>query len=213
MFITFEGIDGSGKTTQSKAINAYLREQGYTITFTREPGGTDIGNQVRGIVLDNLNNTDMNARTELLLFCASRAQLVHELIMPTLERGEIVLCDRYADSTLAYQGYGHGLPIADLEQILEFATSGLKPDITIYLDMSPDTGLKRRQKRLFEGEEWNRLDALEMAFHERVHAGYESIIEKESSKRWLRIDANRDAETITQDIIAQLTPFLPQSAK
>lgn len=176
MFISFEGTEGSGKTTQIRAIQAALQAAGHSdILLTREPGGTDIGDQIRTILLDNLSNTAMQARTELLLFCASRAQLVHEVLRPHLEKGGIILCDRYTDSSLAYQGYGHGLPIPAVKQILDFATGGLKPDISIYLDISPEKGLERRRKGQLFGEDFNRLDALELQFHQRVYAGLSLI--------------------------------------
>ena len=208
MFITFEGTDGSGKSTQVKAITAKLREQGYKIITTREPGGTAIGDQIRAIVLDNLENTDMVDRTELLLFCASRAQLVHELILPTIERGGIILCDRYADSTLAYQGYGHGLDLQALRDILHFATSGLQPDITMYLDLKPEIGLERRHQARFEGEDWNRLDDKEIAYHQRVYDGYQQIIKNDPSNRWVRINANQTQAVVTKNIWDALQSLL-----
>jgi dTMP kinase len=200
MFISFEGIDGSGKSTQVKQVYAALKNAGYDVLLTREPGGTDIGDQIRAILLDNMSNTEMQARTELLLFCASRAQLVGEVIRPTLKKGGIVLCDRYADSTLAYQGYGHGLPIADLKQILHFATGGLSPDLTIYLDLAPEKGLARRRAGTFTGADWNRLDDMAIAFHHRVYEGYQTII-AEDEKRFLRVDADREADAVTQTIL------------
>jgi dTMP kinase len=210
MFITFEGTEGSGKTTQIKAAYAVLRDDGYRVTLTREPGGTAIGDQIRTILLDNLKNTNMQARAELLLFCASRAQLVGELIRPTIEQGGILLCDRYSDSTLAYQGYGHGLPIADLKQILTFATAGLVPDVTIYLDIKPEKGLERRRRgMIFNHEDWNRLDAMELAFHQRVYSGYQQII-SDSAERFEVIDADRSIEAVQADVQAALRARLTQ---
>lgn len=209
MFITFEGTEGSGKSTQIKEIYAALTRDGYeNILLTREPGGTDISNQIRAIVLDNLENDNMQSRAELLLFCASRAQLVGEVIRPYLDDGGIILCDRYADSTLAYQGYGHGLPVPDLKQILQFATGGLYPDLTIYLDLTPEKGLERLRKGQFLGEDWNRLDAMELDFHRRVYEGYENIISADES-RFLRINADDTLENITEAILSQLRPKLP----
>jgi dTMP kinase len=210
MFITFEGTEGSGKTTQVKAIYAALQAADYDVLLTREPGGTAIGDQIRAIVLDNMANTAMQARAELLLFCASRAQLVGEVIRPYLAQGGIVLCDRYADSTLAYQGYGHGLPVDDVKQILQFATSGLYPDITIYLDLSPEKGLERRRAGTFAGADWNRLDDMELAFHRKVYAGYEAIIVADE-KRFIRINADQSPEAITQAILDVLIPRLEHS--
>jgi dTMP kinase len=210
MFITFEGIDGSGKTSASRELNAALRDRGYDVLLTREPGGTSIGDQIRSIVLDNKANTMMNPNAELLLFCASRAQLVAEVIRPRLAQDGIVLCDRYADSTLAYQGYGHGLPKTPLKQILKFATGGLVPDVTLYLDLDPRAGLERRKKgRLLNSEDWNRLDAMELRFHKRVYAGYEKLIAA-SPARWQRIDASQPLEKVVQAMLAVLLPRLPK---
>jgi len=207
MFITFEGTEGSGKTTQIKETYAALQAKGYRVLLTREPGGTEIGNQIRTILLDNLNNTEMQPRAELLLFCASRAQLVGEVIRPALDNQMIVLCDRYADSTLAYQGYGHRLAVEALRQILQFATGGLYPDLTVYLDIPPEKGLARRRRGQLFGEDWNRLDNLELQFHHRVYAGYQSMI-AENPARWLRIDADRAPQTVQDDILAALLPQL-----
>ena len=143
MFITFEGPDGSGKTTQIRKLIPVLQEKGLDIVHTREPGGTDIGDQIRSVIM-NMKNKSMHPRAEILLFCASRAQLVEELIRPSLREGKFVLCDRYADSTMAYQGYGHGLDRETLSQLLNFATGGLKPDLTLLFDISAEAGLRRR---------------------------------------------------------------------
>lgn len=208
MFISFEGTEGSGKSTQIKEIYAVLRDKAYKdVLLTREPGGTDISNQIRTILLENLENKNMQARAELLLFCASRAQLVGEVIRPYLDEGGIVLCDRYADSTLAYQGYGHGLPVADLKQILQFATGGLYPDLTIYLDLPPEKGLERRRKGQLFGEDWNRLDDMELAFHQRVYDGYQSIISEDES-RFIRIDADGTPAEVKDAILEKLLPKL-----
>lgn len=187
MFISFEGPDGSGKTTQLSQLVDYLREQGYTVFQTREPGGTPIGDQIRA-VLHDLNNQDMHPHTEILLYAASRAQLVAQEIRPRLAAGEIVCCDRYADSTLAYQGYGHGLDLATLRTILHFATGGLQPDLTLYLDISAEEGLARRKQGVQVGEEWTRMDALSVEFHRRVRAGYQAL-KAEDPARWVTIAA------------------------
>jgi dTMP kinase len=207
MFISFEGTEGSGKTTQIKEVFSALRDKGHNPILTREPGGTDISNQIRAIVLDNLENQKMQPRTELLLFCASRAQLVGEFIKPNLAEGKLILCDRYAVSTLAYQGYGHGLPLDDLRQILNFATGGLYPDLTIYLDLPPEKGLERRRKGQMFGESWNRLDDKELTFHQKVYAGYEAII-AENPARFLRINADQQPEAVTAEILRGLLPRL-----
>jgi dTMP kinase len=195
LFITFEGPEGSGKTTQVKRLAERLRERGCDVLAVREPGGTSISEQIRD-VLHSLDNREMHPRTEILLYCAARAQLVGQIIGPQLESGGVVLCDRYADSTLAYQGYGRGLDLPTLRMILDFATGGLKPDLTFYLDIDVESGLKRKRAG---GEEWNRMDDLEVDFHRRVRAGYLDMIAQEPA-RWMRIDAARDAERIAREI-------------
>ena len=202
MFITFEGPDGSGKTTQVQQTANYLRAKGHDVLLTREPGGTDIGNQIRE-VLHNLDNTEMHPRAELLLYNASRAQLVEEAIRPHLAKGGLVICDRFYDSTLAYQGYGHGLDLDTLRTIIRFATGGLRPDLTIYLDISPEDGLQRRLSAVAQGEEWNRLDDMEMAFHRRVREGYHALIAAEP-ERWVCINGAQPVEKVQGEILAAL---------
>jgi dTMP kinase len=150
----------------------------------------------------------MHPRTELLLYNASRAQLVEELIKPALAENTIVLCDRFADSTLAYQGYGHGLDLAELRKILDFATGGLKPDCTVYLDINAEVGLQRREKAAAAGEEWTRMDAQKLTFHQRVEEGYRRLIEQDQD-RWIVIDAQGDIKDIQHRIQAALLPRLP----
>jgi dTMP kinase len=195
MFITLEGPDGSGKTSQVKPLVDFLISKGYPIFTTREPGGTSIGEQVREILM-RLDNTAMNPRTETLLFCAARAQLVSEVIQPELEKGNIVLLDRYADSTMAYQGYGHGNDLNLIRSILLFATGGLKPDLTLLLDVNSETGLKRRKQG---GGEWNRLDAYELELHQRVRAGYLEMAKAEPN-RWVVIDASKSPDVVQSNL-------------
>jgi dTMP kinase len=183
MFITLEGPEGSGKTTQLPLLADYLRQHGFNVLTTREPGGTSIGEQIR-TVLHNLENKEMNPRTEILLYQASRAQLVEEVIKPHLKIGGVVLSDRYADSTLAYQGYGHQIDIETLRILVTFATGGLKPDMTILLNVDVETGLRRKELK----GEWNRLDAYDLNFHQRVHLGYLELVKAEP-ERWEEIDA------------------------
>ncbi len=194
MFITFEGPEGSGKTSQIVPLAAFLREQGYSNITTREPGGTEIGDQVRAI-LTNLDNTSMHPRTEILLFLAARAQLVEQCIRPALSQGSVVLCDRYGDSTLAYQGYGHGTDLDRLRQMLNFATGSLWPDLTLLLDIDPEQGLKRKRS----GGEWNRLDAYNLAFHQRVRQGYQELAWQEP-QRWVVVDASQPFDILQQQI-------------
>jgi len=194
MFITFEGSEGSGKTSQLAQLVAFLLESGYTVLTPREPGGTAIGEQVRSVLFD-LKNTGMLSSTEVLLFQASRAQLVGEVIRPYLASGGIVLCDRYADSTLAYQGYGRQLDLAQLRALIDFATGGLKPDLTLLLDVAVEVGLQRRSQ---DGNR-NRLDILDVAFYQRVRQGYLELARLEP-QRWVVIDAGQPSEAVQADI-------------
>lgn len=199
LFVTLEGPDGSGKTTQINLLRAVLEREGYSILQTREPGGTSIGDQIRRVLHDTANTT-MRATTEILLYSASRAQLVTEVIQPALADGKIVLCDRYADSTLAYQGYGRQLDLKTLRTITTFATGGLRPDLIIYLDLPVEEGLRR--KRLAhetEDAEWNRLDQETVDFHHRVHQGYLKLAAEEPD-RWIIVDANQPVEAVHQEI-------------
>jgi dTMP kinase len=200
MFITFEGPDGSGKSTQICLLVEYLRQQGFPVFQTREPGGTPIGDQIR-TVLHDLKNEGMHPYTEILLYAASRAQLVAQEIRPRLAAGEIVICDRYADSTLAYQGYGHGLDLDTLRVILRFATGGLQPDLTLYLDITAEEGLKRRERAAQDGAEWNRLDAQPLDFHRRVRDGYLALMADDPA-RWVRVSATGDRIAIQRQIRA-----------
>jgi dTMP kinase len=195
MFITLEGPDGSGKSTQVQPLADFLRLQGYTVFTTREPGGTTIGDQVREILM-RLDNQTMHPRTETLLFCAARAQLVEEEIRPRLKRSEIVISDRYADSTLAYQGYGHGNDLNNLRQLLNFATGNLWPDLTVLFDIDAVTGLNRRKTG---GGEWNRLDDYQVAFHRRVREGYLEMARLEP-ERWVKINAEMDIDSIQNEL-------------
>jgi dTMP kinase len=205
VFITLEGPEGSGKTTQIPRLVDWLRAQGHTVEVTREPGGTDIGNQIRDVLHDPVN-TAMDATAEILLYSADRAQHVAQRVRPALAAGKIVVSDRYYDSTLAYQGYGRGLDLEMLHTITAFATGGLKPDLTLYLDIAPEEGLQRRQAN---EEEWNRLDAETLEFHQRVRAGYMELIAQEP-ERWVVIDAARSVEEVQEEIKAQVQKRLKQ---
>ena len=207
MFITFEGIEGSGKTTQIHLLVDWLRKRSSQVLVTREPGGTDIGEQIRTILLNPLN-TAMTPEAEILLFSAARAQIVREVIRPHLDQGWIVICDRFADSTLAYQGYGHGLPLEDLRRITAFATGGLWPDLTIYLDLDVETGLQRKAAT---PEEWNRMEAKEVAFHQRVREGYRTLAAAEPH-RWLVLDASQPVEVIQERIRERVASLLDEGS-
>lgn len=207
LFITFEGPDGSGKSTQIELVADFLRRKGYNVYCTREPGGTSIGNQIRD-VLHNVKNTEMSPRAEILLYSASRAQLVEQVILPRLAQGDIVLCDRYADSTYAYQGYGRELDFDTLRTITGFATQNLKPNLTIYLDLDVAAGLQRKADANAAGEgEWNRMDQLKLDFHQRVHRGYLKMAKNEP-ERWLVVNAAGSIEDINRSICDRLVETL-----
>ncbi|MCP4164974.1 MAG: dTMP kinase [Chloroflexi bacterium] len=190
-FITFEGIEGSGKTTQVNLILGWLRNQTDKVLLTREPGGTAIGDHIREILL-HPDNTDMTPEAEILLFSAARAQIVRQVLLPHLEQGWIVICDRFYDSTLAYQGYGHGLSLDALHQITDFATGGLTPDLTIFLDIGVEAGLRRKAQT---PAEWNRMEAQSLTFHHQVYSGYQALA-AQAPDRWFKIDAE-----LPQDVI------------
>ena len=202
MFITFEGSDGSGKTTQIHLLEDYLRNKGQTVLLTREPGGTNIGERIRRLLLDKAHKK-MHARTETLLFNAARAQLLEEEIRPALDAGKIVLCDRFADSTLAYQGYGHRQDKGELIRLIEYATGGLGPDLTLYLDLAPEVGIKRKLARYP-----NRLELLELSFHEQVRNGYQRLIDEEP-QRWVTINAARSRDEVHQAVVRVVEDRLP----
>lgn len=191
-FITFEGPEGSGKTTQMQQLAGYVKQQGCDVLCTREPGGSRIGDRVREILLDP-EHIEMARITEFLLFSAARAQHVEEVIRPHLKGGGVVLCDRYADSSLAYQGYGNQLDLDTLRLITRFATGQLTPDLTLYLDIDVVEGLQRKVGG--DGDAWNRIEEKGIAYHKRVRAGYLQMIAEEP-ERWVRLDAGRDLQQI-----------------
>jgi dTMP kinase len=181
-FITFEGIDGSGKTTQFRLLARWLRDRGKDVVETVEPGGTPIGQQIRRILLDPAS-ADMQPRTELLLYFASRAQNVDQVIRPALDSGTIVLCDRFTDSTLVYQGCGRGLDMDVVRDLDRIACRGLKPDVTLLIDIDPETSLaraRRRNERVGAAE--SRIDEESVAFHERVRQGYLALAKAEPDR-------------------------------
>ena len=195
MFITFEGLDGSGKTTQLRLLVDYLQELGREVVVTREPGGTSIGDQVRDILHD-VANTEMSPEAEILLYSASRAQLVNELIRPSLAAGKVVICDRYFDSTYAYQGYGRGLDLQMLRTVTQLATGGLTADVTLFFDLDIKRGLARR---VAGGDEMNRMDQQKADFYGRVYRGYQALMAMEPD-RWQVVDADRPVEVIQADV-------------
>lgn len=202
-FITFEGPDGSGKTSQLKLAAAWLECHGVPLLITREPGGTPIGEEIRKLVHDT-KHTEMAREAEILLYSASRAQLVAEVILPALTAGKVVLCDRFFDSTYAYQGYGRGLPMKSLQLITGFATQNLIPDLTLYLDISPEIGIQRRESG---GDVLNRLDRETLEFHNRVREGYLALI-KANPERWHIIAASGTREKVHSAIKSVLKQAL-----
>ena len=196
MFITLEGPDGSGKTSHMKPLVEWLEASGYRVHAAREPGGTLISEQIRNIIHD-LKNTEMHPHTETLLYQAARAQIVEQVLRPKLAEGWIVLCDRYADSTLAYQGYGHQQNLDEVRALVHYATGGLLPDLTLLLDVDVEIGLMRSSARHSNGGEWNRLDAYQLDFHRRVRAGYLELAQQEST-RWVLVDASQPWEIVQE---------------
>lgn len=194
MFITLEGPEGSGKTSHMPPLVEYLRERGFRVFPTREPGGTTIGEQIREVIHD-LKNVEMHPRTETLLYQAARAQIVEQVIRPRLEAGEVVISDRYADSTIAYQGYGHQQDLVQVRSLVQYATGGLDPGLTVLLDLDVEVGLGRKRN----DNEWNRLDAYTVEFHQRVRAGYLELARQEAD-RWVVIDAGKEWQQVQADL-------------
>jgi dTMP kinase len=195
MFITLEGPEGSGKTSHIPYLVEYLREKGYTVFPTREPGGTSISEQIRDILHD-LKNAEMHPRTETLLYQAARAQIVEQVIKPRLAVGEIVISDRYYDSTIAYQGYGHQQDLEQVRTLVKYATGGLTPDLTILLDLDVEVGLKRKTQNEVE---WNRMDAYTVEFHKRVRAGYLEMVKAEPG-RWVVVNSEQKWDDVQAEL-------------
>lgn len=206
-FVTFEGPEGSGKTTQIQLLHDSLTMQGLSVVRTREPGGTSIGEQIRPLLHDFYSAT-IAPVTEALLYSADRAQHVIEVVRPALARGQVVISDRYAESTLAYQGYGHGLELDGLCALTALATGGLSPDLIVYLDLEVTIGLARKRRDQHEGQgEWNRMDQQDLAFHQRVREGYLAMAQSDKS-RWLVIDATQPVEAIQRAVLRRVMTLL-----
>jgi dTMP kinase len=204
-FITFEGIDGSGKSTQLRMLASDLRVKGLNVLTTMEPGGTPLGRRLRESFLETEENVSPLA--ELLLFAADRAQHIDFLIKPEMEEGKIVISDRYADATLAYQGAGRGFPERLVNQVIKLATGGLKPDLTLFFDVSIDKALMRTNSRGESGEKKNRMDLETTEFYERVRTSYLQIAGKEPD-RFVTIDGNRSVEEIHAQVLQIVMKFL-----
>ena len=222
IFITLEGGEGAGKTTQAQLLRRRLEQSGHKVVVTREPGGTHLSEEIRRIILrpsaelrpnppasgtssdpDVASRSSLLPEAEVLLFLAARAQLVAAVIRPTLERGGIVICDRYSDSTLAYQGHGRGLNLDSVAAANELATRGLRPDLSILLELPVDVGLARKTA----DAEWDSIGQESREFHERVHAGFRELVAGEP-ERWLVVDATLPAEVIGERIWERVAPLV-----
>ncbi len=200
MFITFEGGEGSGKTTCIKRIVKILEEEGNSVVLTREPGGTPISEEIRNVILDK-KNTDMDPRTEALLYAAARRQHIVQKILPSLKEGKIVISDRFLDSSLAYQGGARGLGIEEIYRVNQYATEGLEPDITFFFDIDPEEGLRRIASNA--GREVNRLDVEKLAFHETVRGAFQELA-KRFPKRFVVIDASQKPDDVFNAVLKEI---------
>lgn len=200
VFITFEGCEGSGKTTQAEMLKEYLLSEGIDVVLTREPGGTEAGVKIREILLESVNNIFPLA--EALLFAADRAQQVQEVILPAFQKGWVVIGDRYADSSLAYQGVGRGIGLEAVKNLNEWATGGLQPTITFYLDMRPEESLKRKS-----GGSSDRMELESLQFHENVRQAY-TMLRKLYPHRFVVIDATGKKDSIHARIVAEVSKIL-----
>jgi dTMP kinase len=204
VFVCFEGGEGAGKSTQTRALESWLRSEGYAVRLTFEPGDTEVGRRVRQIVLDPATG-ELADRTETLLYAADKAEHVEAVVLPALERGEVVITDRYVDSSLAYQGAGRALDLAEVEQVQRWATRDLRPHLTVVLDLAPEHGLGRFAER-------DRIEGESVEFHERVR---KAIVEMASADpdHYLVVDARRPVDDIATEVRGRLEPLLVQARK
>ena len=208
-FITFEGVEGSGKTTQIRLAGEFLREKGFPVFMTQEPGGTPLGERIREILL-NRGGFDISGEAEVFLFAAARAQHTDAVIRPALEKGQVILCDRFSDATIAYQAYGRGLPLEAVREICRFASRGLLPRLTLLFDLPVEKGLERAFRRIAGREERSREDRFErehLDFHRRIREGYLTIAREEPDRVKI-VDASRDIESTRLEVRAILSSFL-----
>jgi dTMP kinase len=201
-FITIEGTDGSGKSTQIELLMDYLRKKGADVIFTREPGGTQISEKIREIILD-VDNSEMTGITEALLYAAARSQHVEEKIIPALEAGKIIICDRFVDSSIAYQGAARGLGAEKIMGINEAALHGIMPDMTLFFDLSPEKGILRKKNE----RALDRLEKEKMDFHEKVYEGYKNLCKK-YPERIKPIDADRSIDEVHSEVIEVIDGLL-----
>jgi len=195
MFITVEGPDGSGKTTQLQLLVRSLTEKGYEVVVTREPGGTKVGNSIREVLLSP-EHDEMTPRVEMMLYAASRAQNIDQVIRPALKRGAIVVCDRFVDASIAYQGYGLQYDLNQILSLNEWATAGIKPDLTFLFDLTPDQASRRMKDR----GQLDRIESRDESFHQRVYDGFKKLLEQHPD-RMVRIDANATIEMIQDEVL------------
>jgi dTMP kinase len=211
-FITFEGTEACGKSTQYERVMVALRERGYEIISSREPGGTRTGELIRDVLQHNASGEDICPETEVLLFAASRAQLVRNVIVPALDAGTWVICDRFMDSTTAYQGYGRGFDVEKMIEINAFAVGDTVPDLTILLDVDVDTSLARMQARVQStGEQLDRFERETREFHDRVRVGYRALAER-WPERFRVIDSSVDVDDVAAEIWRSIEPLMSESA-
>jgi dTMP kinase len=209
MFITLEGIEGSGKTTQIDPISRFLRSNGIDLAVTREPGGTAIGEKIRAILLDP-QSSEMDPATELLLYTADRAQHIRQVILPALKAGKVVLCDRYFDATLVYQGYARGLDIPNIRELHRLMCDGLTPSLTLLFDLTPEEGLFRAWKQIHSGERTGneaRFEKEAVDFHRKVRQGYLELARSEPD-RFQLVDAAQGEENVREQVFTLLTRHL-----
>ena len=202
IFITIEGTDGGGKSTQIERLVKYFESIGRQTVVTREPGGTSIGEKLRNILLDP-ENSEMTDLTEALLYAASRAQHIEEKIIPAVRAGKVVICDRFLDSSIVYQGYARGLDIEMIKTINSFAVDKIKPDLTLFFDIRPEIGILRKKNM----HDLDRLEMEKLDFHNRVYEGYKAIL-KENPERIKRIDAERTVEEVYDEVIKAVKEFV-----
>ncbi|MDM5196809.1 dTMP kinase [Fictibacillus enclensis] len=210
LFITIEGPDGSGKSTQIKKLAEFLQGNSIPFILTREPGGTAVSDRIRSLILDPAH-PEMADETEVLLYAASRAQHVKEKIVPALQEGKLVLCDRFVDASVAYQAYGLGIPVEDVTRINRFATGGLKPDRSYLIDVAPEIGRQRMVSR-YSGEGLDRIEQKELDYHERVRSGFQKIYE-ENRERFLLVDGNQTVDEVFDEIIKDIKLLLANRYK
>ena len=208
-FITFEGVEGSGKTTQIRKAGEFLRGEGFLYIMTQEPGGTPLGDRVRKILL-NRGGFDISGEAEVFLFAAARAQHAESVILPALKSGQVILCDRFSDATIAYQAYGRGLPLETVREVCRLASRGITPHLTLLFDLPVETGLERAFRRINSRDENHREDRFErehLDFHRRIREGYLAIAREEPGRVKV-IDASRDIESIQREVRLILSSFL-----